>query len=129
MRSSETRSYVGGSGDTSKGRFDALDNLYFISFIFLFASAWIATAQLLKYYARRIGNTKYYSMMACPLIFFIAQFGVPILKTISPAFELDPFTEVSYVLILSTLIKPIGGRNAGHLLLVNLYGGNSKISS
>ena len=57
MRSSETRSYVGGSGDTSKGRFDALDNLYFISFIFLFASAWIATAQLLKYYARRIGNT------------------------------------------------------------------------
>ena len=84
---------------------------------------------LLKYYARRIGNTKYYSMMACPLIFFIAQFGVPILKTISPAFELDPFTEVSYVLILSTLIKPIGGRNAGHLLLVNLYGGNSKISS
>ena len=48
VRPSETRSYVGGSDDTSKGRFDALDNLYFISFIFLFASAWIATAQLLE---------------------------------------------------------------------------------
>ncbi|MGB0027787.1 MAG: hypothetical protein WBP64_13200 [Nitrososphaeraceae archaeon] len=109
----ESRIYVGGSGDTSKGRYDVLDNIYFISFIFSFTSAWIATALLLKYYARRIGRIMYYSIMICPLIFFIAQFGVPILKAISPAFDLDPFTVASYVLVLGTLSKPIGGLMLG----------------
>ena len=109
----ETRIYVGGSDDISKGRFDVLDDIYFICFIFSFGTEWIATAYLLKYYARRIGNFKYYSMMVCPLIFFIAQFGIPILNAISPAFELDPFTVQSYALILSTLIKPIGGLMLG----------------
>ena len=112
-RPPETRIYVGGSGDISKGRYDVLDNIYFISFIFSFASAWVATALLLKYYARRIGTIKYYSIMICPLIFFLAQFGVPILKAVSPAFDLDPFTVPSYILIVSTLSKPIGGLMLG----------------
>jgi hypothetical protein len=86
-----------------------LDDIYFVSFIFSFVSAWIATAYLLKYYANRVGRIKYYSIMLCPLVFFAAQFGVPILKAISPAFNLDPFTVVSYILVLGTLSKPIGG--------------------
>jgi hypothetical protein len=112
-RPPETRVYIGGSGDVSKGRYDILDNIYFISFIISFATAWIATAQLLKYYARRIGKIKYYSIIVCPLIFFIAQFGVPLLKSISPVFDLDPFTVLSYALVLSTLSKPIGGLMLG----------------
>ena len=44
-RPPETRVYIGGSGDVSKGRYDILDNIYFISFIISFATAWIATAQ------------------------------------------------------------------------------------
>ena len=112
-RPPETRAYFGGSGDASKGRYDVLDNIYFISFIFSFATVWIATAQLLKYYARRIDRIKYYSIIICPLIFFIAQFGVPLLKAISPVFDLDPFTVLSYALVLSTLSKPIGGLMLG----------------
>ena len=112
-RPPETRAYFGGSGDASKGRYDVLDNIDFISFIFSFATVWIATAQLLKYYARRIDRIKYYSIIICPLIFFIAQFGVPLLKAISPVFDPDPFTVLSYALVLSTLSKRIGGLMLG----------------
>ncbi len=69
----ETRIYVGGSADLSKGRYNVMDGIYFVSFIFSFGTAWIATAYLLKYYAHRIGTIKYYSIMVCPLIFFIVS--------------------------------------------------------
>ena len=43
-RTSDTRALFGGSVDSSRGRYNAIDDLYFISYILSFVSAWIATA-------------------------------------------------------------------------------------
>ena len=43
-RPQEIKSILGGSVDVSKGRLNLLDSLYFLSYIFSFISAWIATA-------------------------------------------------------------------------------------
>ncbi|HET6641083.1 MAG TPA: hypothetical protein VFG77_05720, partial [Nitrososphaeraceae archaeon] len=47
-RQPETRAFFGGSGDLGKGKYNTIDNLYFISYILSFVSAWVATATLLS---------------------------------------------------------------------------------
>jgi hypothetical protein len=112
-RTSDTRALFGGSVDSSKGRYNAIDDLYFISYILSFVSAWIATAALLSNYARKLGKIKYLLVTISPMIFFIGQFVASFPNEISTIFNVDKFFLASFTTVIITLSKPLGGLMLG----------------
>lgn len=112
-RPSETRVFLAGSMDISKGRFNVLDDLYFVSYLISFITAWIATATLLHHYSHQIGKTKYWLIASVPLILFAAQFIPSSASTLFPSLELDPFLIATMVTIIATLSKPVAGLMLG----------------
>lgn len=105
----ETHPYLGGSMDVSKGRFDLIDNLYFVTYIFSFITAWFAAATILSHYIRKIGKGKYWIIMIVPLVFFLAQFTSSVANFLSPILKLDSFTIARWTTIIVTASKPIAG--------------------
>jgi hypothetical protein len=112
-RQPETRAFFGGSGDLGKGRYNTIDNLYFVSYILSFVSAWIANAALLSTYANKLGKTKYLLIAASPLIFFVGQFVASFTNEISSMVHVDRFFLASFTTIIITLSKPLGGLMLG----------------
>ena len=112
-RQPETRALFGGSGDLGKGRYDTIDDLYFISYILSFVSAWIATAALLSNYAKKLGKIKYLLITASPLVFFLGQFVASFTNEISSIINVDRFFLASFTTIIVTLSKPLGGLMLG----------------
>jgi hypothetical protein len=112
-RPSETKLILGGSVDVSKGRFNTLDSMYFLSFVFSFVSAWIATAALLVYYSTRVGKFKYWLITIAPLLFFLGQFVAFFAKIFSPLINLDSFFLATLITLVATLSKPLGGLMLG----------------
>jgi hypothetical protein len=108
-RPAEIRLLLGGSIDVSKGRYDTVDDLYFISYLISYISAWIATAVLLSYYSNRIGKVKYWIITASPLLFFLVQFPLIFTKVIFPDVNINQFMIVSWITLTASLSKPIGG--------------------
>ena len=108
-RTSDTRALFGGSVDSSKGRYNAIDDLYLVSYILSFVSAWIATATLLSNYARKLGKIKYLLVTISPMIFFIGQFVASFPNEISSLINVDKFFLASFTTIIITLSKPLGG--------------------
>ena len=112
-RSSETRALFGGSVDLSKGKYNIIDDFYFISYILSFVTAWIATATLLGNYSRRLGKAKYSLITISPMVFFIGQFIVFFTNDISSIFKIDQFFLASLATVITTLSKPLGGLMLG----------------
>ena len=112
-RPQETRPTLAGSMDVSKGRFNLVDNLYFLTFLLSFISAWFATATILNHYVHRLGKVKYWLIMTTPLIFFMAQFTPYITLLISPALSLDSFSVARWSTFIVTISKPIAGLMLG----------------
>lgn len=108
-RTSDTRALFGGSVDSSKGRYNVIDDLYLVSYILSFVSAWIATAALLSNYARKLGKIKYLLVTISPMIFFIGQFVASFPNEISTIFNVDKFFLASFTTVIITLSKPLGG--------------------
>ena len=108
-RTSDTRALFGGSVDSSKGRYNAIDDLYLVSYILSFVSAWIATAALLSNYARKLGKIKYLLVTISPMIFFIGQFVASFPNEISSLINVDKFFLASFTTVIITLSKPLGG--------------------
>ena len=112
-RPHETRPMLAGSMDVSKGRFNLVDNLYFLTYLISFISAWFASATILNHYIYRLGKVKYWLIMFTPLIFFIAQFTPYITSFISPALSLDSFSVARWGTLIVTISKPIAGLMLG----------------
>jgi hypothetical protein len=112
-RTSDTRAIFGGSVDSSRGRYNTIDDLYFISYILSFVSAWIATAALLSNYARKLGKIKYLLVTISPMIFFIGQFVASFPNEISSLINVDKFFLASFTTVIITLSKPLGGLMLG----------------
>ena len=112
-RQPETVAFFGGSGDLGKGRYNTLDDLYFISYTLSFISAWIATAAFLSNYAKKLGKIKYLLITASPLVFFIGQFVASFPNEISSIIKVDRFFLASFTTIIVTLSKPLGGLMLG----------------
>jgi hypothetical protein len=112
-RQPETVAFFGGSGDIGKGRYNTLDDLYFISYILSFFSAWIATAAFLSNYAKKLGKIKYLLITASPLVFFLGQFVASFPNEISSVIHVDRFLLASLTTIIVTLSKPLGGLMLG----------------
>jgi hypothetical protein len=112
-RPSETRVLLAASMDISKGRFNTLDNLYFVSYLISFITAWIATATLLHHYSYKVGKAKYWLITTVPMIFFAAQF-IPLYTSVFlPLIKFDPFFTSTLVTIIATLSKPFAGLMLG----------------
>lgn len=112
-RPDEIRPFHAASIDVGKGKFDSLDNAYYISFVFSFVISWIATIVLLGHYSTRIGKLKYCLIALAPIMFFLTQFINFFTWIWSPILNLDPFFQVKVVTWIITLSKPIGGLMLG----------------
>jgi hypothetical protein len=112
-RPPETRVSFGGSSDISKGKYDTIDESYFISYIISFVSAWIATAILLSNYYRKLGKIKYLLITISPMVFFIGQFVAFFTDEISSIINVDQFFLASLTTLITTLSKPLGGLMLG----------------
>jgi hypothetical protein len=112
-RPPETRAFFGGSSDISKGKYDTIDESYFISYIISFVSAWIATATLLSNYYRKLGKVKYLFITISPMVFFIGQFVAFFTNEISSIINVDQFFLASLTTLITTLSKPLGGLMLG----------------
>ena len=106
---SESRAMFGGSVDLSKGKYNLVDNLYFISYILSFVTAWIATATLLGNYFRKLGKVKYLLITVSPMVFFIGQFSAFFANEILSMVNVDQFFLVSLTTLIITISKPLGG--------------------
>ena len=112
-RPPETRAFFGGSSDISKGKYNTMDESYFISYIISFVSAWIATAILLSNYYRKLGKIKYLFITISPMVFFIGQFAAFFTNEISSIINVDQFFLASLTTFITTLSKPLGGLMLG----------------
>lgn len=112
-RPPETRVFLAGSTDISKGRFDLLDEFYFVSYLISFTTAWIATAALLRHYSSKIGKLKYWLIATLPMVFFLAQFGPQYVSVLFPSIQLDPFFISTLVTVIATISKPLAGLMLG----------------
>jgi hypothetical protein len=68
-RQPETKAFFGGNSDLGKGKYNTIDNLYFISYILSFVSTSVATAALLSNYSKKLGKIKYLLIAVSPLVF------------------------------------------------------------
>ena len=74
-----------------------------------FVSAWIATATLLRQYRHRIGNLKFWCLIATPLIYFLFPFGTYFINISYELMADSPVLfSVIYVLIFSAT-KQVAG--------------------
>jgi hypothetical protein len=110
----ETKLILGASSDIGKGRFNVIDNLYFISYLISFVTAWIATATLLHYYTRKFGNLKYWLIVAAPMAFFLAQFSPSYMAYLPiPSLVPNQFYMATLTTLISTISKPLAGLMLG----------------
>jgi hypothetical protein len=105
----ETRAKFGGSVDESKGKYDIVDNLYFLTYILSFVTAWVATATLLSNYLHKLGKLKYLIITVSPMVFFIGQFSAFFTNEISLIINVDQFFLAAFTTLITTLSKPLGG--------------------
>ncbi len=82
---------------------------YALTTIISFVLTWVATAVLLHHYSYKLGKAKYWTIIACPLIYFLAQF-----LTLSPAFfdfllSQDPVYYSTLLTLLFAMGKVAGG--------------------
>jgi hypothetical protein len=112
-RPPETRAFFGGSSDISKGKYNTIDESYFISYIISFVSAWIATATLLSNYFHKLGKITYLFITISPMVFFIGQFVAFFTNEVSSIINVDPFFLATLTTLITTLSKPLGGLMLG----------------
>src|SRR5262249_9571569 len=82
---------------------------YAISTIISFILTWVATAFLLRHYSKKLGKLKYWTIVCCPLIYFLSQFLTLSPKLMDTLLSTDP---VYYSMVLSlifTMGKVAGG--------------------
>jgi hypothetical protein len=106
---SEIRAMFGGSVDLSKGKYDVVDDLYFITYILSFVTAWVATATLMSNYFHKLGKVRYLLITVSPMVFFIGQFSAFFTNEISSITNVDQFFLAALTTLISTLSKPLGG--------------------
>jgi len=108
-RPADTRIFFGGSMDVSKGRYDTLDDLYFLSYLASFFTAWISTTAMLSFYAKRVGKFWFWLFTASPVVFFLAQFATLLTPALSTVITFDPFLVAGIGTLIGTIVKPLSG--------------------
>jgi hypothetical protein len=88
---------------------DIFNTSYIISSIISFLITWIATTFLLHHYSKRFGKLRYWIIVAIPLVYFLSQFLSPLLGLFDPIIELSPVINISLLILIFALSKPVGG--------------------
>jgi hypothetical protein len=108
-RPREIRVFFGGSMDVSKGKYDLLDDLYFLSYLASFFAAWAATTAMLSYYVKRVGQFWFWLITISPIVFFLAQFATLLTPALSTLIALDRFSAAALGTLIGTIAKPVSG--------------------
>ena len=86
-----------------------LQGSYFIFALVSFTLMWITTAFLLYHYSKKVGNRKYWLIIAIPLVFYLSQFIFLSTEIFAILINSNPFF---YIIALNTVYSmslPIGG--------------------
>lgn len=86
-----------------------LNFAYVISSVVSFVATQVATAYLLRYYSRTIGDLKYWVTVSIPLVYFLSQFISLFLNLFTPYLESDPVFYGQLLTLIFTLSKAAGG--------------------
>lgn len=87
---------------------DILNFAYYILAIISFLSVWVATANLLYTYSKKLGKTKYWILVSLPLIFYVSQILFAAVRVPSLG-NLDPVAFIFYYRIIFTVSSSVGG--------------------
>jgi hypothetical protein len=111
-RPEKLRQFAGGSMDLSAGKYDFLALIHKASSVISFASIWLTTV-LLTHSSRDnlIKKIRYWAMPVILLVYFlISYFAQSILNPfLVPLLNSDPILLSLSLIMIFTLIKPIGG--------------------
>jgi hypothetical protein len=88
---------------------DTLNFAYYILAIISFLSVWVATANLLYTYSKKLGKTKYWILVSLPLIFYVSQILIAAVRVPLPIGNLDPVSFIFYYRIIFTVSSTVGG--------------------
>ena len=86
-----------------------LQGSYFIFALVSFTLMWITTAFLLYHYSKKVGNRKYWLIIAIPLVFYLSQFIFLSTEIFAILINSNP---LFYIIALNTVYSmslPIGG--------------------
>jgi hypothetical protein len=88
---------------------DILNQAYIISSVLSFATMWVSTTLLLRYFSNTFGRSRYWVSLSIPLAYFLTQFLIIFVDILEPLIETDP-TFVNLILtIVFALSRPVGG--------------------
>jgi hypothetical protein len=83
----------------------ALDSAYTITSTLGFISMWIATVIILRSYAHKLGQIRYWFLVSIPLVYFVSQFLTLFLNQLAYVIALYSI----FFNLLFVLSKPVGG--------------------
>jgi hypothetical protein len=86
-----------------------INHSFIISSIGAYATFWLATSILLRYYSEKLGRVKYWTLLSIPLVYFALQFLPSFANSLLSVMELSPISIGIIYTIIFTLSKPIGG--------------------
>ncbi|OLC22811.1 MAG: hypothetical protein AUI60_01265 [Thaumarchaeota archaeon 13_1_40CM_2_39_4] len=86
-----------------------LNQAYLASSVASFIMLWVATALLLHHHSKKLGNIRFWIIVAVPLAYFLTQFLNLFVSVLDPLVGLDPVS-ISIILTLAFWFsKPAGG--------------------
>jgi hypothetical protein len=86
-----------------------LSNASIISFTLSFILMWCATVSTMAHYAKRFGRTRYWIIVSVPLIYYSAQFLLPLLSVYPTLLQFGTVSTTLLFTLLFTFSKPVGG--------------------
>ena len=88
---------------------DILNAAYVISSVVMFILIWIATSLLLLHYSKKIGRTKFWILIALPLVYFLSPFSALYLNFYGPFFDINPILFLIVFTLIFNFSPVVGG--------------------
>lgn len=86
-----------------------LSYAYYILTIISFLSVWISTVLLLSVYSKKMGKMKFWLVICSPLIFYISQILIFVLKIAFPMGDSQSIAFIFYYRVIFTVSSTLGG--------------------
>jgi hypothetical protein len=88
---------------------DTLNAAYVFSSVVMFILIWIATSLLLVHYSKKIGRTKFWILIALPLVYFLSPFSALYLNFYGPFFDINPILFLIVFTLIFNFSPVVGG--------------------
>ena len=88
---------------------EILSYAYYILTVVTFVSVWISTVLLLSVYSKKMGKMKFWLVICLPLIFYISQILIFVLKIAFPTGDSQSIAFIFYYRVIFTVSSTLGG--------------------